>query len=41
MVCVGTNLRPRLPIGTGFVHAEVVLEGFAAQITKTEHAAGT
>ncbi|ERF58619.1 hypothetical protein HMPREF1279_00402 [Propionibacterium sp. KPL1852] len=40
VVCVGTNLRPRLPINTGFVHAEVALEGLAPQIAKTEHAEG-
>ena len=39
-VCVGTDLRLRLPISTEFEHAELAPENLAAQVAKTEHVAG-
>ncbi|MDO4412272.1 acetolactate decarboxylase [Cutibacterium sp.] len=39
-VCVGTDLRLRLPISTEFAHAELAPEDLAIQVAKTEHTAG-
>jgi acetolactate decarboxylase len=37
-VCVGTDLRLRLPVSTEFEHADLAPEDLADQVAKTEHA---